>query len=119
MTEYKGVPVDITERLMAAGRLGGSESSLCNMCRLAADEIERLRAEINDQDSWYRAVMSETCQQDELHCACVPTLRTEIERRLGFRSYDEMIAWTPPEVSTRELFQNPRNALEDDDYDAD
>ncbi len=52
-----------------------------------AAEIEGLREEnksltrrLEDWEETQRSIMDEPCREDEVHCTCVPVLRTEIKK---------------------------------------
>jgi chromosome segregation ATPase len=57
----------------------------------AADEIDRLRAEKKEFDEQYRQIINDRTPVEhsaEVHCTCVPWLRSEIDRlrqELGLR----------------------------------
>ena len=40
--------------------------------------IAELEGELSDIKETYRTVMEEKCASDEVHCACVPALRSKI-----------------------------------------
>jgi len=56
----------------------GPETDERHLLSDAADEIERLRAELQRRDDLCHAIMSEDCDLDEKHCSCVPLLRMYI-----------------------------------------
>ncbi len=66
-----------------------------------ADEIdrllkksERLAVRLADWEETQRSIMDEPCRGDEVHCTCVPVLRTEITRlREKVRDARECARW--------------------------
>jgi len=50
---------------------------------LARAEIEQMTEELQFIKESHQHVMAEECPTDEVHCACVPVLRAEIERLRG------------------------------------
>ena len=58
-------------------------ANLYHDLELANAAIEQMTEELQFIKETYQHVMAEECPTDEVHCACVPVLRAEIERLRG------------------------------------
>jgi DNA repair exonuclease SbcCD ATPase subunit len=52
-------------------------------------EKDRLRAQLQEQKDYYAKVINDPCPSDEIHCACVPALRTRIAE---YEAREELMA---------------------------
>lgn len=86
-------------------------------CKMLLAELDALKAEVADWRDTQRAVMSEKCQTDEVHCTCVPMLKKKIaeleaERDRLRKALQEIIEFCDKFKIFRRVIEIARAALE-------
>jgi len=101
-------------REVAASKL--KHLSMVSQCALAADlldardEIERLKAQLDEILGTHNRIVSEQCAPDEKHCTCVPALRATLKR--CHELLCEGSAWIGPDMERRPWTPLPTDASE-------